>query len=171
MAQYTAEDLLEAREKRAAEIAYLLKQYKRPVLAMRVNYPGLEKTNATTRAIIREMSLELSELFGPRIFFKSLRQGAEGPVFLAVLEGEGTALKRAAIDLEEKHPLGRCVDIDIYTGKDRSISRQELGYSGRKCYLCSEDAHYCVRSRRHHSQAVIEYIENIFNNYVRQNNS
>ena len=163
--------MLEAREKRAEEIAYLIERYKRPVLAMRVNYPGLQKTNATTRAIIREMSLELSELFGSRIFFKSLRQGAEGPVFLAVLEGEGTALKRAAIGLEEKHPLGRCVDIDIYTGKNRSISRQELGYSGRKCYLCSEDAHYCVRSRRHNSQGVIACIENIFKNYVKQNNS
>lgn len=123
MKHYTAEDLLEAREKRAEEIAHLLQTYKTPILAMRVNYPGLNKTNDVTLTIIREMSSTLCKMFGRTMCFNSFQHGAEGPVFLAAVREEGIILKRAVIDLEEKHPLGRYVDIDIYIGKDRSISR------------------------------------------------
>ncbi|MBC2722652.1 MAG: citrate lyase holo-[acyl-carrier protein] synthase [Desulfosporosinus sp.] len=40
MKEYTAEDLLEARERRAEFINALLKRYQTPLLVMRVNYPG-----------------------------------------------------------------------------------------------------------------------------------
>jgi holo-ACP synthase CitX len=165
MREYTADELLEAREKRAGIIDQLLKQYNIPLLCMRVNYPGLRKTNDVTLNISQDMSALLCSFLGNRVRFKSLRVGAEGPIFLAAVEEDVLVLKKAVIEVEEGHVLGRCLDLDVYDRSGRSIGRQELGYPRRKCYLCEDFAQHCVRSRRHSEQEVIDYIEDRFREY------
>lgn len=165
MRVYTADEILEAREERAGIIDQILKLYNIPLLVMRVNYPGFRKTNELTLNIIRDMSALMCTLLGDKVCFKSLRVGAEGPVFWAGVDEDVLALKRAAINLEEKHVLGRCLDLDVYDRSGQSISRQELGYPRRKCYLCEDDAQCCVRSRRHSECEVINYIEERFRKY------
>ena len=165
MRKYTVEELLEAREERVDLINQLLKRYNTPLLVMRVNFPGLQKTNEMTLSIIQDMSTLICTILGDKVCFKSLQQGAEGPVFLAAVEKDVLTLKRAAVDLEEKHILGRCLDLDVYDSLGRSISRQELGYPRRKCYLCEDYAQHCVRARRHSEREVIGYIEDRFREY------
>ncbi len=169
MERYTVNDLLEARERRAEFIDSLLKRYQTPMLVMRVNYPGLQKTNDLTLTIIQEMSALICTTLGEKVCFKTWQPGAEGPIFLAAVKEEAIALKRITVDLEEKHVLGRCLDLDVYDSLGRgisiSISRQELGYPGRKCYVCEDYAQHCVRSRRHGEHEVIEFIEDRFKRY------
>jgi len=165
MRAYTVEDLLEARERRVELIAHLLKRFKTPLLVMRVNYPGLKKTNDLTLSIIHDMSALIGSLFGEKQCFESLQQGAEGPIYLSAVEEDVLVLKRAAIDLEEKHALGRCLDLDVYDSLGKSVSRQDLGYPRRKCYLCEDYAQHCVRTRRHSEREVIEYIEEKYREY------
>lgn len=165
MKEYTADELLTAREKRVDMIEKLLKHFNTPLLVMRVNYPGLKKTNDVTLKIIQDLSSFICRIFGDKVCFKSQLQGAEGPIFMAAIEEDVLALKKAAMVLEEKHSLGRCLDLDVYDPMGRSISRQELGYPRRKCYLCEDYAHLCVRARRHSEREVIEYIEERFREY------
>jgi len=165
MREYTVNDLLEAREKRVELMARLLKKFKAPLLVMRVNYPGLKKTNDVTLNIIDAMKALICMILGEKVCFKSLQQGAEGPIFLVVVEEEVLVLKRIAIDLEEQHALGRCLDLDVYDRMGRCISRNELGYPRRKCYLCEDYAQHCVRARRHSEREVIEYIEKKYRGY------
>ncbi|EHQ91930.1 citrate lyase holo-[acyl-carrier protein] synthase [Desulfosporosinus youngiae] len=168
MKEYTAGDLLEAREKRAALIESLLKRYNTPLLVMRVNYPGLKKTNDLTVNLIKDMTPVICTLLQNKIWSKSVLQGAEGPIFYAAVNQEAASLKKIAIGLEEDHSLGRCLDIDVYDSLGKSLSRQELGYPSRKCYLCAEDAHHCVRSRRHRESEVIQYIKDTYQNYKKE---
>lgn len=165
MKEYTAADLLEAREKRVELMDSLLKRYQAPLLVMRVNYPGLKKTNELTLTIIQDMSALLCTMLGEKVCFKLRQIGAEGPIFLAVVKEEAVVLKRTALDLEENHVLGRCLDLDVYDSSGRGLSRQELGYPRRKCYLCEDYAQHCVRARRHEEHEVIEYIEDRFKSY------
>lgn len=167
MRKYTAEELLEAREERADLLSRLLTEHNLPLLVMRVNFPGLQKTNPVTWSIIQDLSALICTLWGDRISYKALQAGAEGPIFLAAVKEEVFALKKAAIDLEEKHVLGRCLDLDVYDFSGRSVSRQELGYSRRTCYLCEDYAQNCVRARRHSEREVIDYIEARFREYKR----
>jgi len=161
MKEYTADELLDAREKRVVLIDRLLKQNNTPLLVMRVNYPGLKKTNDITITMIHDMSAVICTILSDKVKGKGklLTQGAEGPIFYAAVEEDVTALKTIAIDFEETHNLGRCLDIDVYDCSGNSISRQELGSPRRKCYLCEDDAHHCVRSRRHSEQEIMTYIE------------
>lgn len=168
MRVYTAAEILEAREERVILIHRLIKKHNLPLLVMRVNYPGLQKTNELTVEIIQDMGLMLGSLWGDRVKFKSWQLSAEGPAFWLVVQGDAAVLKRAAIDLEERHLLGRCLDIDVYDCLGQSLSRQEFGYPRRKCYLCENDAQNCVRSRHHSEAEVIKFIEARFREYKEQ---
>lgn len=159
MKDYSADELLDAREKRVGVIEKLLQRYNTPLLVIRVNYPGLKKTNDLTIAIIEDMTPLICKVLGHRVRGKHLTQGAEGPILYVGVEEEVWALKTMAIDFEEKHSLGRCLDLDVYDRSIISISRQDLGYPSRKCYLCEDYAQHCVRARRHSEREVIEYIE------------
>ncbi|HZK84401.1 MAG TPA: citrate lyase holo-[acyl-carrier protein] synthase [Desulfosporosinus sp.] len=165
MKEYTADELLDAREKRVDVITTLLKQYNTPLLVMRVNYPGLKKTNDVTLAIIKEMSPLICNLLSDKIRGKLLTQGADGPSFYVAVEEDVFGLKSLAIDFEENHSLGRCLDLDVYDRLGTSISRQELGFTRRKCYLCEDFAHHCVRVRRHNELEIIAYIEEKYRDY------
>ncbi|WP_407306761.1 citrate lyase holo-[acyl-carrier protein] synthase [Desulfosporosinus sp. SB140] len=165
MREYTADELLASREARVNRIKKLIEHYNTPLLVMRVNYPGLKKMNDLTLKIIQDMSALIYKIFGEKICFKSLQQGAEGPVFMAAVAEDVIALKRAAINLEEEHVLGRCLDVDVYDSLGKGISRLELGFFRRKCYLCEDYAQHCVRARRHSEREVIDYIESKFREY------
>lgn len=165
MREYTAAELLAARELRAAIIQKLVEHYHTPLLVMRVNYPGLKKMNELTLKIIQDMSVWLCRILGEKICFTSLQRGAEGPIFLAAVAEDALILKKAAINWEEQHILGRCLDLDVYDNSGKGISRLELGFPGRKCYLCEDFARYCVRARRHSEREVIQYIEDKFREY------
>lgn len=49
MRKNAADKILEAREERADKIDEMLKEYNKPVLVMRVNYPGQNKSNKLTK--------------------------------------------------------------------------------------------------------------------------
>ena len=159
MKECTADELLDAREKRAGLIDKLLKRYNTPLLVMRVNYPGLKKTNDVTVNIIKDISPLICTILSDKVRGKLLTQGAEGPIFYAAVDEDVSVLKAIAIDFEENQSLGRCLDLDVYDSLGYSISRQELGFPRRKCYLCEDYAHHCVRARRHSEHEIIAYIE------------
>ena len=148
MRECTAAELLDAREKRAGLIDKLLKRYNTTLLVMRVNYPGLKKTNDVTVNIIKDMSPLICTILSDKVRGKLLTQGAEGPIFYAAVDEDVSALKMITIDFEENHSLGRCLDLDVYDSLGYSISRQELGSPRRKCYLCEDYARRDNTSRR-----------------------
>ena len=165
MKEYTVEELLIARETRVGLIDKLLKRYHTPLLVMRVNYPGLKKMNPLTVNIIEAMSPVICTTLSAQVCGKWLLRGAEGPILYVAVQEEVLALKTRAINVEEQHTLGRCLDLDVYNLEGKSIGRQELGYPRRKCYLCEDYAHYCVRARRHSEHEVVAYIEGKYREY------
>lgn len=166
MRENLAEKILEAREERVNKIDEMLKDYIRPVLIMRVNYPGLNKNNELTIKIMEDMNKVVCCILGSKLYLNFVTRGAEGTVIYMSVSEEAKNLKRIAIDIEEKHVLGRCLDIDVYDIDGRSINRQELGYKMRKCYLCMDYAHNCVRARVHSEKQVVAYIEEKYRQHV-----
>jgi holo-ACP synthase CitX len=165
MERSAADKILEAREERADKVDEMLKEYNKPVLVLRVNYPGLNKNNELTINIMEDMKKVIIEILGLRLYGKFDSCGAEGPIIYLSVQEEVKNLKKIAIDIEEGHILGRCLDVDVYDIDGISISRQELGYAVRKCYICEDYAHNCVRARVHSEQQVIAYIEEKYREY------
>lgn len=164
---YKPQDILEAREKRVELQQDLLQKYKIPLLNVRVNYPGIDKDNNITREIINVIDNILSDMFDIDIYYKMLAYTAEGPILIMLINKDVKELKEIAIDIENKHTLGRCMDIDVYDIFGKSISRTELGHESRKCFLCDEIAHNCVRARRHSQKEIIRFIRDKYLEYIK----
>ena len=114
---YTADDIMLAREVRIKYQEDLVKQYKIPLLVIRVNYPGINKNNYYSHEITMIMDKIICELFSYSIIFKKIITTAEGLIVIMCINNEARAIKLITLNLEDNHILGRCVDLDVYDEK------------------------------------------------------
>jgi len=163
---YTAKDILLGRERRIEYQEKLLEKYKMPILVIRVNYPGLNKNNCFSKEIITIMEQIISKIFLHSIRYKIMNTTAEGPILIMCINMKARDIKLEALDIEEKHPLGRCVDIDVYDETGIGVSREDFGIGMRKCFICEDMAHNCVRSKKHSSEEVEGFIINKLAEYM-----
>ena len=163
---YTAEDILIEREKRIDYQEKLLKKYKMPILVIRVNYPGLSKDNPLSQAIIKVMEQEVCEVLSCFIHYKKNTTTAEGPLVTMCINKKARDIKAVTLNVEHNHILGRCMDLDVYDDTGRNISREEFGLAMRKCYICDDIAHKCVRSKKHSKEEVEGFIISKFAEYM-----
>lgn len=151
-------DILDAKENRAYLQEELIKKFNLPLLIIRANYPGIDKNNKTTKYIIKIMYKNILSSISPTNIKKI--DSFEGVIYLLSINMSPIQLKKIAVDIENNHPLGRLVDMDILDLHNHTLSRTDLGCPPRRCFICSEPAHNCVRSRKHSLEEILEYIEN-----------
>ncbi|WP_426348144.1 citrate lyase holo-[acyl-carrier protein] synthase [Alloiococcus sp. CFN-8] len=146
------EDILKDREWRWEKQRELLDRYRLPLVSLKLNIPGDIKSNSLyikiINAGINAFLDKIEEKSMEKIWYKCYYKD-EGPIFLGVLNIDSFSLKRLTLDIEEKHPLGRLFDFDVWENSSHQLSRRELGYGFRKCFLCEENAFICSRTRRH----------------------
>ena len=171
----TLEQLLQSRDNRAKHQKDLLDSHPgRSLLCMTVQLPGPEKRNkyslaiaqAGVEAIRKAFSLEYEEL-------KDLETGYEG-FFLVLLPAEEA--KRLACRIEDTHPLGRLMDIDVLMQRTEEnyfscgspknqfssvicLSRADIGLEPRRCLLCGNEVRYCMRAKTHTTAELLARIE------------
>jgi holo-ACP synthase len=160
-------NLLDAREERVNIQNDLLKKYNNTLICARINYPGIYKDNELTRGIMSVVKKEIISSFESSILYQSLSYTAEGPCFMIIVSLGSEDAKLCAVKIEDEHPLGRFTDIDVYRPDGSSLSRSQFGLESRKCYLCDDTAHNCVRSRKHSINEVIGYMEKKYDEYCK----
>lgn len=155
--------ILEDRERRQAWLEDHLSRSK-VVLTLRANYPGQQKNTEITERIIGHFDRIICRLIP---FTASDRwMGPDGLTILYHTNIDARNMKKMMVEIEEEHPIGRFVDIDVYDRTLIPISRTILGYEPRRCYLCERFAHDCVRSQRHPLEDILQYIEKEVTAYV-----
>ena len=106
----------------------------------------------------------IREKLGTEVIMKQeirhLKSGSEGYLVIDQTKMDGSAVKRAAMDMEDGSEFGRLLDIDVMT-KTEGFSRNDFGRESRKCLLCGEDAKVCSRDRRHEMPILLKKIEKI----------
>lgn len=162
---YIVDSFLKDRDSRVEYQKNLIDSYKKPVICIRVNYPGINKTNSVTRKINEVIYKNLTNVFNDEIIFENSYNSLEGPISIIVVDKNPFELKRISINIEENHCLGRLVDIDVYDVNYCGISRIDLNIGKRKCYICDDLAFICSRSRKHSEYEVISFIENCVNKF------
>lgn len=162
----TLQELLESRDRRAARQGELLAQYPgRVLLCLTVQLPGPEKRNELSLKIARAGVDAVKALKPEYEEVKDLETGFEG---YFVFDMEPLALKKLAASIEDTHPLGRLMDLDVMCHSERSerilpLSRADIGLPERKCLLCENPARYCMRARTHTTEELLKRIEQICN--------
>lgn len=166
MKRYTANEILDAREKRGIFIEDLINKYKESLISIRVNYPGSNKNNDICSSILEIFDDIINGLYGESIIFRMFETSADGPSLFIIIEEEAASLKRKMMEIEEKHFLGRIIDIDVIDKNNKKISRNQFGYENRKCFLCGDDSRVCARLSRHSNEQLIKYINDRYREYT-----
>jgi holo-ACP synthase len=167
----TIEQMMAARERRAARQISALTLFSLPVVSIAAVMPGPIKDNGQSRTIIHAATQSLSRLFSERKWPVCLFEpvaGPTGPEALYVVDADALAIKEALIGLEETHPLGRLWDLDVISPQQGLLSRRALGHPPRKCLLCDAEAHACARSQRHSLDQLLRIIEHSVDAYRHQ---
>ncbi|MDD4482193.1 MAG: triphosphoribosyl-dephospho-CoA synthase [Bacilli bacterium] len=134
-------------------------------VVVKANIPGINKKIFYAYFFIRFFKKLLKRKYNClRIeFFDSF----DGPYyFLEITDIELITLKKELIILEDSHPLGRFIDLDVFRQNVVSISRHDLGCDFRKCFLCDNDAYLCIREKTHSIEEILGHIQDILIHYL-----
>lgn len=160
-------EMLDARESRAQRQERLLNEYPDAALLLAtMNIPGPVKNSTTLSRVFSQLVEQIKkELTAYQVFTIREDNLKTGPEFYAVVKVSPLTLKEKMIDIEENHPYGRLLDLDIHyiSGGLQSVSRQDIELPPRKCLICQKNAKECGRERRHSiaemQTKIIEIIE------------
>lgn len=167
---FNLEEFLLMREKRVEIQNEIIQSFKNPILVLRANYPGEKKNSFVAKYIVEILKNEILEIFNSQIVHTKKIESIEGVTYIYSIESSGKNIKKIAMEIEESHILGRCVDIDVFDDNGYPFSRKDFGGEKRQCLLCSEMAFICARSKTHTQKEVQIAIENRLEEYLKYKN-
>lgn len=163
---FNIEEFLLMREKRVEIQNEIIDTFKNPILVLRGNYPGEDKNNFIPTNIVKIISKEIEEIFNTKIIKKEIINSIEGLTYIFSIKTLGEEIKKIAMEIEETHVLGRCVDIDVFSEDKYPFSRTDFGGSKRKCFICNEMAFVCGRKQTHSIFEIQGFIQNKYEEYL-----
>lgn len=153
----TLQEILTARERRAATQKELLARYGKPLLCFSMNIPGPEKWNADISVGFTVGNLLLRQNLGSaKLLHFEKHQNTADCVAYYVVDLSARKLKRIAIETEMTDPIGRLFDMDVLDEQGQHLSRTDFGFEPRKCLICDRDARICARSRNHGLELLVK---------------
>lgn len=159
--------MLDARDERRRMQDELLRKYPGMALTvLTVVAPGEEKRNRNTRTVAFAGADALAGMFASSALVWRERDLPTGFELWAVVSCDPFEAKRVAVNIEETHPLGRLMDIDVIGADGVPISRDAVGAPPRKCLICGENARVCMRLKSHSYSDLIEKITRTVDSYA-----
>ena len=159
--EITLEQLLEARDRRSEKQLALVNEWPdRTLVCMTVVLPGPVKRDARSLKVaeagVQAVQLMLSPVYH-ELF--DLETGFEG---YFIVDGALLDIKKACCEIENEHPYGRLMDLDVLEPVGDTVvpvSRDRVGESPRRCLLCDRPARECMRARSHTYGEVLAAID------------
>ncbi len=147
-------EMLAGRESRVNRQQKLLERYGAPLICFTLNIAGPVKVfPLSVRAFydgVLAIGVKLAKKVGEAACsYMQVLDHPWGYEAYYVVEEDALTIKRMMTEIEETHPFGRLFDIDVLRQDGTKVSRQEIGYPGRACLICGEDAAFCASTRAH----------------------
>ncbi len=169
------ERILQSRDERARRQRELLAGYPgKTLICFTVIPPGAVKRSdgslavaAAGRAVLHD-AFSAADVSSPEeagALFEEFRDLETGFEMYMVVDIPAEEVKRICCDIEDTHPLGRLMDIDVITEtrqdgalaepSPRPMTRAEVGLPERRCLICERPARECIRARRHTADEIL----------------
>ena len=156
------QQLLESRDRRAAHQKELLEAFPAcSLICFTVQLPGSEKRNRNS-LIIGAAGLDaLLNRFGSVLRHAQVKDRETGYEAYLAVELPPRMVKNLCCEIEDTHPLGRLMDIDVM-----GVDRAAVGLSPRRCLLCGNEVRYCMRAKNHTTEELLAKIDEMVNDFV-----
>ena len=164
MGEITLQEVLCARDLRAASQRRLLAAYGLPLLGFTMNIAGPVKRSRLGDFAFWEGLEALRRQLGGRVLHQEVTDRKTGLEALLVCSLPAEELKALAMDLESRSPAGRLCDMDVIAPDGGKLSRP----APRTCLVCGGPAAPCARSRAHGLPAVQEAAQALLEDFAAQ---
>lgn len=167
----TLDELLLSRDLRQETQRKLLQEYKdKTLLCLTVIMPGKEKRNKNSLIVAKAAMQTIESVFQSFIVYKQEKDLQTGFEAYYMIDYEAEQLKKEVCKIEQEHVLGRLFDMDVINNKGIPISRQDIGYSPRKCLICDKDSRFCMRNFTHSQEELQAKISKMIDLYLSSSN-
>ena len=156
--EITLEQLLRSRDERyARQLAWTGKNPESVLVCLTVILPGAVKRDRRSLRVAEAGVAAVREWFQPVAEdCLDLDTGFEG-YFL--VKGDLLEVKRSCCRIEDSHPLGRLMDLDVLERTEDTVvpvSRERVGEPSRRCLLCDRPARECMRAHTHSREDLLK---------------
>ena len=149
----TIEAILHAKEMRAFKQKELLSRHPlASLISLSINIPSLIKLSheaVVVHEIAHQALLEMVENEGIELLACESQLSPNGAESFFTCKADAKTLKTFTCKLENTHPLGRLMDMDVVDAMGNILSRSALNLPKRRCFVCEEEAKLCARSQKH----------------------
>ena len=150
MREITLQEVLAARDARAASQRRLLAAYGSPLLGVTMNIAGPVKRSGLIDFAFRDVLRRLRAELGPALLHEELTDAPTGLEAILACALPARELKDLALAQEACHPAARLYDLDVIGTNGEKLSRPQP----RTCLVCGGPAGPCARSRAHGLPAI-----------------
>jgi len=161
--EITLEQLLGARDDRYARQLSLTQAWPdRTLVCLTVVLPGSVKRDARSLRVAEAAVEAVREVLAPT--YKELRDLETGYEGYFLVEGALLDVKKACCEIENEHPYGRLMDLDVLERVGDTVvpvSRERVGEQPRRCLLCDRPARECMRAHTHTPAEISAAIDRI----------
>lgn len=156
----TLEQLLASRDARAQRQQDLLAAWPdHTLICLTVQFPGPVKRSASSLVVGGAGLAALLDTFGSVVRHAQVRDLETGYEAYLLVPLPASLVKKTCCRIEDTHPLGRLMDIDVLAAGGHPLDRSSVGLEPRRCLLCEQPARYCMRARTHTTEALLHKIE------------
>jgi holo-ACP synthase CitX len=160
----TLQQLLASRDERAARQGALLRGHPgKALVCLTVIPPGSEKRTDWSVRVGNAGVLAVREGLAPS--WEECHDLETGYEAYFLVDGNPLDVKQKCCSIEDTHPWGRLMDIDVLEtgpGGVVPLSRSAVGLPARKCLVCDRPARECMRERTHSLEQLQEKIKFIY---------
>lgn len=155
--EVTLQQMLDAREERAAKQASLIDSFHLPLVCFSMNIPGPVKDSPLIRRGFEEGCKALDCLLPPSwVKHREIHTTHTGCEAFYVLQGDALEIKKITTNIEDTHGLGRLFDMDVLDTDFCKIDREKVGGKSRDCMVCGAKGRGCAARRLHSVQQLQE---------------
>ena len=135
------------------------------LLTLTMNLPGSDKNLPRWNAAHTKITNLIKEDMRECLLFFEKRETPSGAESHFVVNLSVGALKKYALALEEEHPIGRLLDVDVMGEDGMPIGRRGMGLPQRRCLCCDRPAKLCACERRHSLREILAQAEKLLDTW------
>ncbi len=135
----------------------MIRKFNSPIVSLSINIPGSNKLINDAKIIFDASVKEILKSSLDIVEIKTYKTASGYEAQISINENI-LKIKNQTIYIEENHPLGRFMDIDVIDEDGMIVSRKDMFQPRRKCYLCENNAKICARSKRHSLDDLLAFI-------------
>lgn len=155
----TLQELLDSRDnRRATQLRLLAENPGATLIVITVVIPGSVKRSEDSLEIAGAACRAVEQKMGEEVTVALKRDLLTGFEAYYLTSQSPSLTKEAASYIEDTHPLGRMMDIDVLDSAGNQVGRADNGRQPRRCLLCDKDARVCMRAFTHSQKELLDEI-------------